>query len=147
MDYRQRDARFSGLEARISHQLNRQWRIGAFGDMVRASFTGGGKVPRMPSHRLGLNVEWQGGPWTASAEWTRSFAQNRVAAFETRTPAYDMLNLRAAWRSRLPSGQEYELYASLNNALNKLAFNPSSFVKDAAPLRGRSLMVGARLSF
>jgi iron complex outermembrane receptor protein len=147
VDYRQRDARFTGLEARVSHQINRAWRVGAFGDMVRASFSGGGNVPRIPSHRIGLNAQWRDGPWTASAEWYRSFAQNRLASYETRTPAYNMLNLRVAWRGQLPSGQGYELYANLDNAFDKLAFNHTSFVKEASPLRGRSLMVGARFSF
>ncbi|WP_036596635.1 TonB-dependent receptor domain-containing protein [Ottowia thiooxydans] len=147
VDYRQRDASFTGLEARASHQLNRQWRVGISGDLVRASFSSGGNVPRIPSYRFGMNVEWRSGPWSASAEWYRNFAQNRLASFETRTPAYDMVNLRMAWRGQLSSGQGYELYASLNNALDKLAFNHTSFVKDASPLRGRSLMVGARFNF
>ncbi|WP_242612548.1 TonB-dependent receptor domain-containing protein [Corticibacter populi] len=147
IDYRQRDASFKGLEARISHQLTSQWRVGVFGDAVRASFTDGGKVPRIPSHRLGLDVAWHAGPWTAGAEWYRSFAQNRIADHETRTPAYDMLNLQMAWQGRLDSGQGYELYARLGNALDKLAFNHSSFVKDASPLRGRNLMVGVKFDF
>ena len=147
VDYRQRDARFTGLEGRVSHRLNGQWRVGVFGDMVKANFSGGGNVPRIPSHRLGLNAEWRSGAWSASAQWYRSFAQNRLASFETRTAAYDMLNLQAAWRGKWSSGQGYEVYAALNNALDKLAFNHTSFVKEASPLRGRTLMVGARINF
>ncbi|RRD66490.1 TonB-dependent receptor [Comamonadaceae bacterium OH2310_COT-174] len=148
IDYRQHDAVFKGLEARISHQLNSQWRVGAYADMVRAHFVGAGaRVPRQPAHRLGLNALWQSGPWSAGAEWYHSFAQNRITHYETRTPAYDMLNLHASWRQRMGAWGHYSLYAQLSNALDELAFNPISFVKEASPLRGRNLTLGLKLEF
>lgn len=147
IDYRQRDATFKGLEARLSHQWNPQWRTGIFGDVVRASFQNGQAVPRIPAHRLGLDAQWQWQHWTAGAEVYRNFAQNRIASYETRSPAYTMLNLKAAYHGHYGQGQDWELYATLDNALDKLAFNHTSFVKTQSPLRGRSLRVGLRLGF
>ncbi|KKW68923.1 TonB-dependent receptor [Lampropedia cohaerens] len=147
IDYRQRDATFKGLEARLDQQLGSQWQVGMFGDAVRARFSGGGNVPRVPSHRLGVDASWRLAGWRVGGEWYRSFAQNRIADYETRTGAYDMLNLHVQWQGALGAQQHYTLFARLNNALDKLAFNHSSFVKQASPLRGRTLQVGARLDF
>lgn len=150
IDYRQKDAIFKGLEARISQQLNTNWRIGAFGNMVNAKFTnGGGYVPRVPSRRLGVDANWQWNGWAAGAEVYRNYAQNHIADYETRTPAYTMLNLQASYTGRYgdSSDQTWEVFARLDNALNKLAFNHSSFIKNQAPLRGRNLRVGLKVSF
>ena len=150
IDYRQRDAIFKGLEGRISQQLNTNWRVGLFGNMVNAKFShGGGYVPRVPSRRLGIDGQWQWNGWNASAEIYRNYAQNHIAAYETRTPAYTMLNLQASYTARYGSvnGQTWEVFARLDNALNKLAFNHSSFIKNQAPLRGRNLRVGLKLNF
>ncbi|RRD42468.1 TonB-dependent receptor [Comamonadaceae bacterium OH3737_COT-264] len=147
IDYRQRNAIFRGLEARLSWQANAQWRLGISGDVVRARFVRGGAVPRVPSHRLGLDAHWSAGPWSASAQWYRNFAQTRIAAYETPTRAYNMLNLRLAWQQRLGAHASYQLYASVDNALNQLAFNHPSFVKEASPLRGRQFTAGLRVAF
>lgn len=147
IDYSQRDATFKGLEASASHQLNTQWRVGVFGDMVHARFQGGDAVPRIPSRRLGVHAHWDYGPWFAGAELYRNAAQNRIAAYETRTAGYNMLNLQAGWSGKLGQAQSYELFAKLDNVFDKLAFNNTSFVKDASPLRGRNLVVGMKLNF
>lgn len=147
IDYTQRDATFKGLEASASHQLSTQWRVGVFGDMVHARFKGGDAVPRIPSRRLGVNAHWESGPWYAGAEFYRNAAQNRIAAYETRTAGYNMLNLHMGWSGKLGQAQSYELFAKLDNVFDKLAFNNTSFVKDASPLRGRNLVVGMKVNF
>lgn len=152
IDYRQRDARLRGLEARLTWQASPQWRLGLSGDMVQArlqSRTGHDTpVPRMPAHRLGLDAHWHSGAWSASAHWYRSFAQHRIARHETPTPAYSMLHLHLQWHLPAQPGQPgYRFYASVHNALNRLAYHPTSFVKEASPVRGRSLVVGLQADF
>jgi iron complex outermembrane receptor protein len=40
-----------------------------------------------------------------------------------------------------------QIYARLNNLTNELAYSHTSFIKNAAPLPGRNLTAGVRVSF
>lgn len=146
IDYRQQNARFTGLELQTSHQLGPHWRLGLVGDAVHASLAGGGHIPRIPAHRLGLNLDWQNGNWHAGLQAHRHFAQNRIAAHESATPGYTMLNLHASYHGHAPN-YRWQLYAKLDNALDELALNHTSFIKNQSPLRGRNLRVGLRVDF
>ncbi|MGK3888231.1 hypothetical protein ABI011_15110, partial [Enterococcus faecium] len=62
------------------------------GDYVRATIVDQGPVPRIPPARLLGGIEVQGDRLSARVEAEHAFAQGRIAAFETRTPAYTMVN-------------------------------------------------------
>src|SRR5690606_12928708 len=50
IEYRQRDADFTGMEGRLSHKLGSVFTASVFGDYVRARFHGdGGDLPRIPA--------------------------------------------------------------------------------------------------
>ena len=73
-------------------------------------------------------------------------AQNRVAQFETATPAYTLVNLSAAWR---PWGtfRPVSITLSANNLFDVEARRHASFLKDYAPLPGRDIRAGVRIEF
>lgn len=144
--YDQRDARFTGIDGWIRHQITPEIGLALFGDYVRAKFSGGGNLPRIPSGRLGVRADARSGPLFGELEYYRVFEQDRIADFETATPGYDMVNVTLAWR--VPLGQvEGELFVRGTNLLDELAFNHVSFVKEAAPLRGRNFVLGLRAIF
>lgn len=145
--YDQRDARFTGIDGSIRHQLTPALGVTLFGDHVRAKFTGGGgNLPRIPSGRLGARADVRSGPMFGELEYYRVFEQDRIADFETETPGYNMVNATLAYR--LPIGPtRTELFLRGTNLLNELAFNHVSFVKEAAPLRGRNFVLGVRTAF
>lgn len=145
--YDQRDARFSGIDGSIRHQATPQLGLTVFGDYVRAKFTGNGEnLPRIPSGRLGARADLRSGPLFGEAEAYRVFGQERIADFETATPGYNMVNLTLAYR--LPVGAaRSELFVRATNLLDELAYNHVSFVKEAAPLRGRNVVLGLRTAF
>lgn len=151
IEYTQRDATFTGLEGQVRQQLNRQVGISLFGDSVRAkqdatNGNGGGNLPRIPAQRLGvrLDASWQA--WSGQAEWYRVGQQDKLASFESPTAGYNMLNLSAAYDTRI--GQwPAQLYIKGNNLTNQLAFSHTSFIKNAAPLMGRNLTAGMRMTF
>src|SRR5690606_29479424 len=62
IEYRQRDATFTGVEGRVEQRLTPIWSAVLSGDLVRARFAGGGDLPRIPAARLGagLRANWQG---------------------------------------------------------------------------------------
>ena len=149
--YLQRDATYYGLEASASVVFAR---AGGFdfiadgvADYVRAKINdGGGSVPRIPPLRLlgGLKAHSDRLDLGAEVEWSGS--QNKVAAFETPSDSFTMVNATAAWR---PFGKEgnVTLLASANNIFDVNARRHASFTKDYVPLSGRDIRVSAKFSF
>ena len=147
IEYAQRDATFTGIEGQIRQQINPVFGASVFGDHVRAKLAdGGGNLPRIPAQRLGVKFDanWQN--WNGVAEFYRVGKQDKVAAFETDTPGYNMLNLSASYNTRL-AGTPTQFYLKANNLTNELAYSHTSFIKNAAPLTGRNLTAGVRVTF
>lgn len=145
LQYSQRDARFTGLEASVRQALGRHLGIGLWGDVVRAQLAdGGGHLPRIPAARVGvrLDTSWQG--WEGQAEWVQVARQTRTAAYETRTGGYGMLNLSVY---KAIDGTPWQVYLKGENLTNRLGLAHTSFIKQAAPLKGRNLTVGVRATF
>ena len=67
--------------------------------MVRATFTDGTNVPRIPPLRLGGGVFCRDGNWLARVNLLHAFAQNDIAAIaETPTPGYNLLKAEVSYR-------------------------------------------------
>tara|TARA_R110002094_G_scaffold219412_2_gene191351 strand:- start:6772 stop:8913 length:2142 start_codon:yes stop_codon:yes gene_type:complete len=149
--YLQRDATYYGFETSASVVFAR---AGGFdfvadgvADYVRAKIdNGGGAIPRIPPLRLlgGLKAESDRLDLRAEVEWSAS--QNKVAAFETTTDSFTMVNASAAWR---PFGKDgnITLLASANNIFDVNARRHALFTKDYVPLSGRDIRVSAKFSF
>jgi iron complex outermembrane recepter protein len=146
VEYTQRDATFTGLEGQVRQRLSANWAVTVFGDYVRAELDEGGNLPRVPAKRLGVRLETRWKALQAQAEIVGVARQDRVAAFESPTPGYGMLNLAVSYAARL-GGQDWLFYAKASNLTDKLAYAHTSFIKTAAPLAGRNLTVGARMEF
>lgn len=148
IEYAQRDATFTGVEAQIRQQVLRNVGVGLFGDYVRAKLDGSAddKLPRIPAARFGTRLDGNWGNWNGEIELYRVARQTRVATFETETPGYNMVNLGISYRATL-QGLPYLLYLKANNLADTLAYSHTSFIKHAAPLSGRNVMLGVRVSF
>ena len=149
--YFQRDATYYGFEASASAVFARagdfDFIANGVADYVRAKIdNGGGSVPRIPPLRLlgGLKAHSDSFDLGAEVEWTDS--QNKVAAFETTSDGFTMVNASAAWR---PFGKDggVTLLASANNIFDVNARRHASFTKDYVPLSGRDIRVSAKFSF
>jgi iron complex outermembrane receptor protein len=146
----QANARFVGAEGELS------WRPDAaagpglriFGDLVRGRLTsGGGDLPRMSPARVGLETDYRQGPWSAYGTLLGVLRQNRVSMLETKTDGY--LRLDAGIEYTLKVGPEVttKLFVRGNNLLNQDMRVATSFIKDYAPLPGRSFVAGLRANF
>lgn len=146
--YSQRNATFLGGELKTQYDL---FSIGThvFGiegqyDIVRAKFSGGENVPRIPPQRLGGGVYWRGGEnWFARVNLLHAFPQKRTAPEETPTDGYNLLNAELSYRFRIkdsPLGP-LELTAGVNgtNLLDETIRNAVSFRKDEVMLPGRGV--------
>ncbi|HEY9091078.1 TonB-dependent receptor [Parasphingorhabdus sp.] len=149
--YFQRDATYYGFEASASYVFARTGRFDfvadGVADYVRAKIKdGGGPVPRIPPLRLLGGIEAQSDALDLRAELEWSDAQNRVAAYETPTDSFTLVNASAAWR---PFGKNggVTLLASANNIFDVNVRRHASFTKDYVPLAGRDIRISAKFSF
>lgn len=146
----QGDARLYGFEAQAELVLARPgvWTIKAEGmvDYVHATIEGSGPAPRIPPLRLKGGLKAESPHFDLGAEVERVTEQDRVAAFETVTPGYTMVNVNLAWRP-WGTARPASLYLSANNLFNVEARRHASFLKDYAPLAGRDIRIGTRIEF
>lgn len=147
--YSQADATFRGGE------FQSQWDItslgdGMFGiedqfDVVRATFSDGTNVPRIPPVRVGGGIYWRDAQWLARVKLLHAFAQNDIAPIaETTTPGYDDLRaeLSYQWKPAKPAaGDLTEVSAGISgsNLLNRNIRNSVSYSKDEVLMPGASV--------
>ena len=145
--YYQADARYYGIEAEGSARLGtvKGFTINAdaLADFVHANVIGAGPAPRIPPLRILGGLEAQSDKLDLRVEAEHSFAQNRLAAFETATKGHTLVNASIAWKPWGPAGTSFSL--SANNIFDVEARRHSSVLKDYAPLPGRDIRVTARV--
>lgn len=145
--YYQAPARYYGFEAEGSVRLGRvkdfTINADALADYVHADVIGTGPAPLIPPLRLLGGLEAQSDKLDFRVEAERNFAQRRVAAFETTTNGYTLVNASIAWKPWGPDGTSLSL--SANNIFDVEARRHSSVLKDYAPLPGRDIRVTARV--
>lgn len=147
IQYTQRDASFTGLEAQATYHYDRNLSATLFGDYVRGKLCDPhSNLPRIPAARLGLRTDFSWQQWDSYLEYYRVFSQDKIATYENDTPGYNMVNAGLSYHGKL-SGQDYKLYLQGSNLLNRVAYNHVSFISRAAPIQGRSVMAGIRVDF
>lgn len=146
----QTDATFKGWEAQASWDFLENgsglWTLNLIADRVEANQANGDNLPRIAPARAGADIAWRLGGWTAGIGIMHVSAQNDLAPDETRTAGYDDIdaNLAYTWSS---GGTDMELFLIGTNLGNEEARVATSYLKDFAPLPGRSLEAGFRMYF
>ncbi|OSZ64496.1 TonB-dependent receptor [Sphingomonas sp. IBVSS1] len=149
--YAQADARFYGFEIEGAVKLAQlgQTRIDLTGmlDYTRADILrGGGAVPRIPPLRMIGGVEASGGDIGGRLELEHVTRQDRIAGFETETPAFTLVNASLSWKPFGPDSAT-SVIVQANNIFDVEARRHSSFLKDVAPLFGRDFRLSIRTAF
>ncbi|WP_315836134.1 TonB-dependent receptor domain-containing protein [Bradyrhizobium prioriisuperbiae] len=143
--YSQRDAIFRGGEIAWQWDLA-PFQGGIFGidgqfDLVRATFTDGSNVPRVPPMRLGGGAYWRNDNWFVRVGLLHAFTQNDFSEFDTSTPGYDLLKLqiehRDVWRDSPWGPVEVSSGVVGDNLLNADVRNSVQFHKDEILQPGR----------
>jgi len=148
----QNDATFRGAEAEATFHLAKgpsgHWDLRVYGDTVRATLTdGAGNVPRIPAGRVGSTLSWNADGLRASVGAVRYMKQDKVAAFETDTAGYTLVNAHFAWTFVNDERSQWEAFVDGNNLTNQTARPATSLFKDVAPQPGRNVSVGVRAYF
>ena len=146
-----KDAVFYGGEAELSFHLvdtkPDRVHLDLTADYVHArQATDDEPLPRIPPLRFGAALRYATGPWNAGVSVRHSFRQDRVAPGETETAGYTLLGADVSYRFT-PSRVEWEIFARGSNLTDQDARVSTSFLKDIAPLPGRSVTVGVRTTF
>jgi iron complex outermembrane recepter protein len=157
--YSQRDATFRGGEFQSQLDVAPLW-TGGWGvesqfDVVRATFTDGTNVPRIPPVRVGGGLFWRDANWLVRVNLLHAFAHNEIEVtptfVETPTPGYNNLKAEISYRLRVKPtawGPSDVLVGIVgNNLLNDDMRSSVSFTKDEVLLPGRSVRVFANVKF
>jgi len=139
-------ATFKGLEADGRFSLVDNLDLTLRGDYVRATNRDNGDpLPRIAPLRLGAGLHYQKNSFGARVDVLHAFKQDRTSENELETDGYT--NLSAIVTYKLPTKLGLEVYAKANNLLDEEIREHTSFLKDIAPLAGRSLLLGLRADF
>ena len=161
-------AEFQGLEIEIDWLAmeNPGWDLllSAYGDMVRGkNKSEGGYLPRIPAARLGIGFEIQAEKFSFGMDLNNVFKQNKISVHEeeeeddheeeeghdhgeTPTPSYSLLSAYAGYDLNFGKSQG-QLFVKGNNLTDELALVHTSFLKNSAPLPGRSVEIGLKFDF
>jgi iron complex outermembrane receptor protein len=146
-----RDARLYGAEAQVTwHAHDQQGRgldVYALADTVRGTNeTDNTALPRLPPWRVGLGFASIVGRWTFGAEARHAFAQDRTAPYEESSDSYTLVSAQVACTVPLERGS-LRIFLRGTNLTDDEARPHTSFLKEIAPLPGRSFALGARWEF
>ena len=111
---------------------------------MRATFTDGTNVPRIPPQRLGGGVYFRNAEWLGRVSLLHAFAQNDIAIVgETPTGGYNLLKVEISHTRELkndPSGiKQITVGVVGNNLLNEDIRNHVSYTKDQVLMPGASV--------
>ncbi len=153
--YSQRDAKFRGAEFQAQLDVAPVWK-GLWGvdgqyDFVRATFTDGSNVPRIPPQRVGAGLFYRDMNWFARVGLLHAFAQNDVSGVETTTDGYNLLKAELSYTAKLRADAtgitEYRVGIVGDNLLNEDIRNAVSFKKDEVLQPGRTVRVFGSIRF
>lgn len=151
--YEEVEAYFWGFELETALHVDKLIDLGEHGlvfehqlDVVRARDSKSNEhLPRIPPLRNIARGRYSYADLLqASVEAVFVQQQDRVAPLELGTDSYALLNTELSYT--LPAG-DIKLFARGSNLTNDEARIHSSFLKDLAPLRGRSFVFGVRAAF
>ena len=146
-------AEFKGVELEGKTMLTDYVQFNVRGDYVDAKDkTNGGYVPRISPLKLGAVLKYEFDRFGARLDVLHAFKQDRVATNynyegtkELMTDAYTNVSMMATYK--LPTQLNLEAFTRANNLLDEEIREHASFLKDIAPMGGRSIMFGLRGDF
>jgi iron complex outermembrane recepter protein len=153
--YQQSQAIFHGFELEAQWRpTGSAWGLKAFTDVARGKLTENGNTkgtpPRMSPTRIGLTVDFgqkqSANAWSGYAQAIRVEGVSRLALQESSTAGYTLANAELAYRLG-SQAQGVTIYAQGRNLLNQTVRQHTSFLKDIAPMPGRTVFFGIRARF
>jgi iron complex outermembrane receptor protein len=95
--------------------------------------------------RIGTGLDYILGDFASKIDVLHGFKQDRVATNELATDGYTLVNATISYR--LKTALNLEAFAKARNLLDEDIRDHSSFLKEIAPMGGRSVLFGLRGEF
>ena len=150
-NFAQQDADFSGIEAEFFAPVfvrgDNELDLRLFADYVNGELSNGDDIPRMPPLRYGARLQFHNERFLAGIEATVYADQDRIAAYETPTEGYTMIDADFNWTVETLGGTTFEIFVRGHNLADEEARKHTSFVKETVPLPGRNVSFGFRSHF
>ena len=151
VQFQQTDAVFYGLEFASNYNIfddaHGRLDFRLFGDVLKAQDTNGQNLPRISPANVGIGLDYIFNRFRLGAELNTVFEQNDNGVLETDTDGYTLLNVRGNVDLYKSATSTATLFVAGTNLLDEDARRHASFIKDRAPLAGRSVNFGLRVSF
>jgi iron complex outermembrane receptor protein len=148
IQFTQADAKFYGGELEGSYDV---WHAGEGVLAVQGAYdyvhgeVDGGAAARIPPYSVTAGLNWTSPRFDLKGEVRYVAEQDRVSTFEIPTDSYTLLNIKATYK---PAGaQGLKLFIDGHNLTDEAAREHTSFLKDIAPLPGRSIRAGFAYEF
>lgn len=147
----QRDALFYGAELETGWHLfagdrdSLDLKLNA--DYTLAEQSDGDDLPRIPPLKGLVGLDWTRGAWNAGVDCQLVARQTRTAPGETETDGYVLLGAYAGYHVATSGPLAWDIFIRGSNLTDEEARVHTSFLKDIAPLPGRSVTFGVRTSF
>jgi len=150
LQYNQDDLFMYGFETSLDVNLFKgnhgQLDLNLFADYVRAELDDNGNLSRVSPARFGSGLNYNYKKFKYGINFTNIFEQKNNGRLETDTDGYSVLNMNANYNV-LSGKQDLNIFLKMTNILDEDGRLHTSFIKDRAPIMGRSLMVGLQVNF
>jgi iron complex outermembrane receptor protein len=142
------DADLYGAEIQVSYNVTNNLTLMAQGDYIRAKVkqSDTGNLPRIPPVKTIFSADYKTDNFSVLGQITHMFAQSDIAEFESETDAYTLVDMNASYYTSVLNTPT-EIFVRGRNLLDEEARVHTSFLKDLAPLQGRSVEIGIRMNF
>lgn len=142
-------ASFTGFETEAKFRIYEQYGnldLGLRGDYISAiNENTGNPLPRISPMRLGSTINYNIGDLSSKIDILHGFRQENVAINELPTNGYTLVNATISYH--LKTTFNLEVFAKARNLLDEDIRDHSSFLKEIAPMVGRSILIGLRGDF
>ncbi|MCF2858416.1 TonB-dependent receptor [Pseudoalteromonas sp. SMS1] len=137
------DVTTHGFEAELAWQATDALNATFFADIVRARLKSGENLPMVSPVRFGTKLSYNLDKFTINLDVVRYQKQTHIAEHESSTPGYTLLDASLNY-DYSALGQDWVVYLKGHNLTDTEARVHTSFLKDKAPMPGRSFALGLR---
>ena len=110
-------------------------------DILQAKLSNGENLPRTAPQNWLLGLNYQTQTWKTNLQLKTVFESEQLAENESKTKGYQWLTAYVE-KSQKTNWGNWKIWLKGENLLNQQAYNHLSFLKETAPLKGRSFTVG-----
>lgn len=145
--YNQSDATLYGFELKAQYELTRFVSLTAVMDYVRGKQNDdSSNLPQIPPFRFSIEPRYSDDDFWFGLNWKLVADQNLVAAYETKTKGYGLIDLYVG--TKILSGNNYHIVnLRADNILNQSYRDHLSSIKDFAFMPGRNIRLSYKFLF